>query len=137
MNKFLERIIEGVIVTDGSMQSVLSSMGFDETPIEIYNLKNPIIIEKIHFEFINAGAEIIQSNTLFGNTISLSQYKLDDRFYEINRKGVWLARTAVSYTHLRAHETVLDLVCRLLLEKKKITQSIKSDCTNSTTVNNQ
>ena len=30
-----------------------------------------------------------------------------------------LRREAVSYTHLRAHETVLDLVCRLLLEKKK------------------
>ena len=30
---------------------------------------------------------------------------------------------AVSYTHLRAHETVLDLVCRLLLEKKKNTKS--------------
>ena len=30
-----------------------------------------------------------------------------------------LIPTAVSYTHLRAHETVLDLVCRLLLEKKK------------------
>ena len=30
---------------------------------------------------------------------------------------------AVSYTHLRAHETVLDLVCRLLLEKKKQQQS--------------
>ena len=29
------------------------------------------------------------------------------------------ARWSVSYTHLRAHETVLDLVCRLLLEKKK------------------
>ena len=29
------------------------------------------------------------------------------------------APTPVSYTHLRAHETVLDLVCRLLLEKKK------------------
>ena len=29
-----------------------------------------------------------------------------------------LTMTAVSYTHLRAHETVLDLVCRLLLEKK-------------------
>ena len=28
---------------------------------------------------------------------------------------------AVSYTHLRAHETVLDIVCRLLLEKKKQT----------------
>ena len=32
---------------------------------------------------------------------------------------------AVSYTHLRAHETVLDLVCRLLLEKKKKKQSKK------------
>ena len=30
-----------------------------------------------------------------------------------------IARRPVSYTHLRAHETVLDLVCRLLLEKKK------------------
>ena len=33
--------------------------------------------------------------------------------------GVKLVNIPVSYTHLRAHETVLDLVCRLLLEKKK------------------
>ena len=32
---------------------------------------------------------------------------------------------AVSYTHLRAHETVLDLVCRLLLEKKQDTHNIQ------------
>ena len=32
---------------------------------------------------------------------------------------------AVSYTHLRAHETVLDLVCRLLLEKKKKIEEIE------------
>ena len=35
------------------------------------------------------------------------------------RCRVGRGRDAVSYTHLRAHETVLDLVCRLLLEKKK------------------
>ena len=35
-------------------------------------------------------------------------------------------RTAVSYTHLRAHETVLDLVCRLLLEKKKTRKKTKN-----------
>ena len=34
--------------------------------------------------------------------------------------GSFMHTDAVSYTHLRAHETVLDLVCRLLLEKKKI-----------------
>ena len=47
------------------------------------------------------------------------------RYYsELGAKRIVLAREltleeAVSYTHLRAHETVLDLVCRLLLEKKK------------------
>ena len=35
----------------------------------------------------------------------------------------------VSYTHLRAHETVLDIVCRLLLEKKKRAQPMSCSCT--------
>ena len=34
---------------------------------------------------------------------------------------------AVSYTHLRAHETVLDIVCRLLLEKKQLAESDLED----------
>ena len=42
---------------------------------------------------------------------------------DLDRDGATLggdrAVNPVSYTHLRAHETVLDLVCRLLLEKKK------------------
>ena len=44
----------------------------------------------------------------------------------------FLSGTAVSYTHLRAHETVLDLVCRLLLEKKKhntVGNGRSQDCT--------
>ena len=43
--------------------------------------------------------------------------------------------TPVSYTHLRAHETVLDLVCRLLLEKKK--NKIKKNNTTYTIQNTQ
>ena len=39
--------------------------------------------------------------------------------------GVAASTVSVSYTHLRAHETVLDLVCRLLLEKKKNTKNSK------------
>ena len=40
--------------------------------------------------------------------------------FRVDREGLGVAEDAgaVSYTHLRAHETVLDLVCRLLLEKK-------------------
>ena len=39
--------------------------------------------------------------------------------WAISRAAVDCSLRPVSYTHLRAHETVLDLVCRLLLEKKK------------------
>ena len=41
-----------------------------------------------------------------------------DAFASLWTVNVGHGRKAVSYTHLRAHETVLDLVCRLLLEKK-------------------
>ena len=59
---------------------------------------------------------------------------IDDHDYETKMKkirefideGDKVKVTPVSYTHLRAHETVLDLVCRLLLEKKK--QKNKDQC---------
>ena len=44
--------------------------------------------------------------------------KIMARFLE-SKAYYKIQHVAVSYTHLRAHETVLDLVCRLLLEKKK------------------
>ena len=51
----------------------------------------------------------------------LSNILLDEWDKELEQRGHRFVRyaDAVSYTHLRAHETVLDLVCRLLLEKKK------------------
>ena len=58
-------------------------------------------------------------DTLFGATFMVlaPEHPLLD---EIVPEGDWPQETnPVSYTHLRAHETVLDLVCRLLLEKKK------------------
>ena len=48
-----------------------------------------------------------------------SPLKQEFRFIFFVRDKADHVLTAVSYTHLRAHETVLDLVCRLLLEKKK------------------
>ena len=45
-------------------------------------------------------------------------------FEQAKDKKMRASINAVSYTHLRAHETVLDLVCRLLLEKKKNQRSI-------------
>ena len=45
---------------------------------------------------------------------------------EVAQRIIADTRDAVSYTHLRAHETVLDLVCRLLLEKKNQTKKKKN-----------
>ena len=48
---------------------------------------------------------------------------------ELHRVREMHASSTVSYTHLRAHETVLDLVCRLLLEKKKQQQQLHTTVT--------
>ena len=48
-----------------------------------------------------------------------------------------VSRVPVSYTHLRAHETVLDLVCRLLLEKKKNTITHRHDLTAMSTTTHE
>lgn len=95
MVPFTERLHNGFpVVIDGSIEAALRAEGHNESPVEIYNLRNPLLIERLHARFIDAGAEIIQANTKGANALTLAPYKLDDKVYEINRKGVWLARTA-------------------------------------------
>ena len=53
--------------------------------------------------------------------------RVDDPKDRQKALGLLARRGSVSYTHLRAHETVLDLVCRLLLEKKKKTRKQDHD----------
>ena len=67
---------------------------------------------------------ISHSNKLFtelGLSSDLTKDQSFCRFFsgDISVADYPMSPVAVSYTHLRAHETVLDLVCRLLLEKKK------------------
>mgnify|MGYP003381538920 CR=1 FL=1 len=54
---------------------------------------------------------------------TLRIFFLEDKVVGGVREVVGIGLRPVSYTHLRAHETVLDLVCRLLLEKKKSTMN--------------
>ena len=56
-----------------------------------------------------------------GSMSSRAVRSADGSYYTINGRKSWVTSGPVSYTHLRAHETVLDLVCRLLLEKKNNT----------------
>ncbi|MGA9365075.1 MAG: bifunctional homocysteine S-methyltransferase/methylenetetrahydrofolate reductase [Bacteroidota bacterium] len=91
---FRERIKDGPIVCDGAMGTVLDLYGYTERPHEIQNLKNPNIVERIHREYISAGAEIIETNTFSANRFRLKQYHVEDKLHELNLSGVEIARRA-------------------------------------------
>jgi homocysteine S-methyltransferase len=91
---FRERLKDGVIVCDGAMGTLLELYGYDETPPEIHNIKNPDIVERAHREYIQAGAEIIETNTFSANRMRLESYHLADRLTEINSSAVEIARRA-------------------------------------------
>jgi homocysteine S-methyltransferase len=76
------------------MGTLLDLYEYEERPHEIQNLKNPDIVARIHREYIDAGAEIIETNTFSGNRLRLAQFHLEDRIEEINRRGVEIAREA-------------------------------------------
>ncbi|MBM4160256.1 MAG: bifunctional homocysteine S-methyltransferase/methylenetetrahydrofolate reductase [Ignavibacteria bacterium] len=91
---FRERLRRGPILCDGAMGTLLDLYEYQERPREIHNLRNPDIIERIHREYIAAGAEIIETNTFSGNRFRLAQYHLEDRLEEINLVAVGIARRA-------------------------------------------
>lgn len=91
---FRERLKEGPILCDGAMGTVLDLYGYGEHPHEIQNLKNPHVVERIHREYIAAGSEIIETNTFSANRYRLAPFHLEEKFEEINIKGVEIARRA-------------------------------------------
>lgn len=89
---FRERLKQGPILCDGAMGTLLDLYEYDELPHEIQNIKNPDIVERIHREYIEAGSEIIETNTFSANRFRLAEYHLDDKVREINIKGVEIAK---------------------------------------------
>jgi len=91
---FRQRVSEGPILCDGAMGTLLDLYEYEEKPHEIQNLRNPDIVERVHREYIEAGSEIIETNTFSANRFRLAQYHLQDKLREINLKGVEIARRA-------------------------------------------
>ncbi|MBI2618926.1 MAG: bifunctional homocysteine S-methyltransferase/methylenetetrahydrofolate reductase [Ignavibacteriales bacterium] len=91
-NDFRERLKEGPILCDGAMGTLLDLYEYPDLPHEIQNVKNPEIVERIHREYIEAGAEVIQTNTFSGNRLRLAQFHLEGQIKAINRAAVEIAR---------------------------------------------
>jgi len=75
------------------MGTMLDLYEYHEQPRCIHNLLNPDIVARIHREYIEAGAEIIETNTFDANRFRLEFYHLQDKIKEINKAGVEIAKS--------------------------------------------
>jgi len=90
---YLERVAEGVILFDGAMGTRLYDKGvFLNRCFEELCLSRPDMIREIHEEYINCGAQAVETNTYGANRFKLSGYGLGDKVKEINKKGAAIAR---------------------------------------------
>lgn len=86
----------GVIMADGAMGTMLMDLGLEHgASPELWNVDQPDRIRSVHRGYLEAGAQLILSNTFGGNRFRLGLHNLQDRAAELNRAGVELARQAV------------------------------------------
>ncbi len=98
MSDFLSRLTqaEAPLLADGAMGTMIHAHGIGfERCFDALNLTDPALIADIHRAYIDAGAEIILTNTFGANRYRLAEHGLEARVTEINRAGVELARRVV------------------------------------------
>src|SRR5947199_2125918 len=95
----LEQLKERPVLCDGAMGTLLYARGITyEQCFDALNLTQPELIQRIHNEYISAGAQIIETNTFGANRAKLEAYHLEERVREINFRAVKLACEAREVT---------------------------------------
>src|ERR1700758_3151964 len=85
------------VLCDGAMGTSLYARGvFINRCYDELNLSQPDLVRGVHEEYLQAGAEIIETNTFGANAFRLLRYGLQDKVEAINEAGVRLARQAVT-----------------------------------------
>src|SRR5437588_11048214 len=91
----LTRLKASPVLCDGAMGTLLYAKGvFINRCYDELNLSQPELIQGIHHEYLQAGAEIIETNTFGGNAVRLARHSLVNRVHDINCAGARLAREA-------------------------------------------
>ncbi len=90
---FLDRLEREIFVLDGSIGVLIRGMGLEPgEPPENLLLRKPEAVVEVHQRYVDAGADIILTNTFGATRLRLKENRLDDRVEEINRRAVKLAR---------------------------------------------
>jgi len=97
MENILKRLQRGeIIVGDGALGTMLMKRGLKlGEPPEAFNLTKPHILEEIASLYLDAGAEIVTTNTFGASPLRLKQFSLEKEMEEINRSAVEAVRRAV------------------------------------------
>src|SRR5438477_10093162 len=107
----LERLLrERIVILDGAMGTMIQARGLEEKDFrgerfkdwghdlkgnnDLLSLTQPEIIQAIHREYLEAGADIIETNTFNSNAISMADYGMEGLAYELNVAGAKNARAA-------------------------------------------
>jgi homocysteine S-methyltransferase len=98
MPSFADIFGSRVVLADGAMGTVLYARGLSiNRCYDELNLSDPGLILSIHEEYLQAGAEIVETNTFGANRFRLARHGLAGKVAEINAAGVRLARRAVAH----------------------------------------
>lgn len=88
-----------VLVLDGATGTAIQKYNLTDEDFqgkkgcnEILNITRPDVIKEIHTKYIEAGADIIETNSFNCNRISLKDYEIEDMSYTLSKKGAELAR---------------------------------------------
>ena len=106
--KLYQALKERILVLDGAMGTMLQRYKFTEEdyrgerfrnwehPLkgnnDLLSLTQPQAIEEVHRKYLEAGADIIETNTFSGTTIAMADYHMEDLVYELNLESAKIAR---------------------------------------------
>ncbi|TCR92281.1 methionine synthase [Rhizobium sp. BK376] len=101
---------ERILVLDGAMGTQIQGLGFDEDHFlgdrfigcachqkgnnDLLILSQPNAIEEIHYKYLKAGADIIETNTFSSTRIAQADYQMEGEVYALNKEGAEVARRA-------------------------------------------
>src|SRR3954462_11367206 len=102
MRDFIEAINSRVVVFDGGMGATLEMFdltsedygGLQGKCHEALVLNRPDVIQGVHESMLEAGAEVVETDTFQGSRLKLEEWGLGEHTLEINRKAAEIARTA-------------------------------------------
>lgn len=100
-NPFLDALRQRPLLTDGAMGTLLCIRGASpEAPFEQLNLTRAEFVQQVHIDYINAGAEVIETNSFSGNRFRLSTGGLERDVWNVN---LWAAKIARNAREIAGH----------------------------------